>query len=216
MMSPYRPPAGPVQCLYVDEHIVVAVKPSGLLSVPGRGPEKADCLPARLEGAFGPLLIVHRLDMETSGLIVLARTPEAQSALSRAFAERKVEKRYVAGVSGAVEAESGTISEPIGPDWPNRPRQKLDPENGKPSESHFRVLNREAEVTYMLLTPVTGRSHQLRLHMLALGHPILGDQLYGPPETRNAAPRLLLHASSLSFDHPVTGEQMSWSAPAPF
>lgn len=216
MMSPYRPPAGPVRCVYSDEHIVVTVKPSGLLSVPGRGPEKADCLPARLEGAFGPLLIVHRLDMETSGLIVLARTPEAQSTLSRAFAGRKVSKRYVAIVAGEVASQSGTISEPIGADWPNRPRQKIDRENGKPSETRYSVLAREDGVTRVQLTPVTGRTHQLRLHMLALGHPILGDLLYAPPEVRDAAPRLLLHASGLSFDHPATGAPMDFTAPAPF
>lgn len=215
-MSPYCPPAGPVQCAYSDEHILVAVKPSGLLSVPGRGPDKADCLPARLEGAFGSLLIVHRLDMETSGLIVLARTPESQSALSRAFAGREVEKRYVAIVAGEMASESGTVSLPIAADWPNRPRQKIDPENGKPSETQYSVIGRGAGVTRVQLAPVTGRTHQLRLHMNAIGHPILGDLLYAPAEVRDAAPRLRLHASRLSFLHPATGAAMAFAAPAPF
>ncbi len=119
-------------------------------------------------------------------------------------------------VAGEVASEFGTISQPIGPDWPNRPRQKIDPENGKPSETYYSVLGREAGVTRVQLTPVTGRSHQLRLHMLAIGHPILGDQLYARPQVRDAAPRLQLHASRLSFDHPATGAPMEFSAPAPF
>ena len=216
MIRPYAPPAGPVQIVHADKDILVAVKPSGLLSVPGRGPEKADCLPARLEQGFGPLLIVHRLDMETSGLMVLARTRNAQSFLSREFAERRVNKRYVAGIAGILAGDFGAVLEPIAADWPNRPLQKIDHENGKPCETRYKVLDHEDGNTVVLLTPVTGRSHQLRVHMKAIGHPILGDELYAPPEVLAAAPRLLLHASELGFAHPGTGEWKRFVASAPF
>lgn len=216
MSAAYCPPAGPVQCLYWDVHLLVVAKPFGLLSVPGRGVEKADCLAARLSAQLGEVLVVHRLDMETSGLMVFARTAEAQSTLSRAFAERTVEKRYVAVVAGELREDAGTVDLPLISDWPNRPRQKVDHEIGKTSQTHWQVIAREGETSRVALTPITGRSHQLRVHMAALGHPILGDSLYASSKAQAAAPRLLLHAETLGFQHPVTGAAMRWSLPAPF
>ena len=189
----------------------MVVKPSGLLSVPGRGAEKADCVAARL-GA----LTVHRLDMETSGVMVLARTSEAQSALSRQFEARTVEKAYEAVVAGRVLADAGEVDLPLITDWPNRPRQKVCFETGKPSLTRWRVVRRGDASTRMALMPVTGRSHQLRVHMAELGHPILGDSLYAPPDVKAAAPRLLLHAETLAFEHPSTHQRMHLWAPAPF
>ncbi|MCI4644497.1 MAG: pseudouridine synthase [Hyphomonadaceae bacterium] len=212
----YRPPPGPVQIRFSDAHLLVIGKPPGLLSVPGRGPEKADCVLARLGLMLGNVLTVHRLDMETSGLMVFARTRQAQSALSRSFAERRVAKRYVAEIAGVLAGEAGRVTLPLIADWPNRPLQKVDHESGKPSETHWQVLARGEASTRVALTPVTGRSHQLRVHMAELGHPILGDQLYAPREIRALAPRLLLHANSLEFPHPETGESVAFHEPVPF
>jgi tRNA pseudouridine32 synthase/23S rRNA pseudouridine746 synthase len=207
-----------VELVHVDAHCIVAVKPSGLLSVPGRGPEHADCLSARLRQRYPDALIVHRLDMSTSGLIVLARGIDAQRRLSRSFAERAVGKRYVAIVDGTMCADAGAIDLPLLADWPNRPRQKVDPEHGKPALTRYRVESRDAAraTTRVELQPVTGRSHQLRLHMLAIGHPILGDALYAPAAVRERAGRLLLHAAALSFPHPASGQIVGFEAAAPF
>jgi len=211
MSSVYRPPTGPLQFLFHDTEIIVVVKPSGLLSVPGRGAEKADCVAARL-GA----LTVHRLDMETSGVMALAKTSEAQSALSRQFEARTVEKAYVAVVAGRVQPDAGEVDLPLITDWPNRPRQKVCFETGKPSLTRWRVLRREDASTRMALMPVTGRTHQLRVHMAELGHPILGDSLYAPPDVKAAAPWLLLHAETLAFEHPSTHQRMHFRAQASF
>jgi tRNA pseudouridine32 synthase/23S rRNA pseudouridine746 synthase len=210
--------AAAVELVHVDAHCIVAMKPSGLLSVPGRGPERADCLSARLRPRYPDALIVHRLDMSTSGLIVLARGIEAQRRLSRSFAERAVGKRYVAIVDGIVRADAGAIDLPLLTDWPNRPRQKIDPEHGKPALTRYRVESRDAAgaTTRVELQPVTGRSHQLRLHMLALGHSILGDALYAPAAVRDRAGRLLLHAAALSFPHPASGQIVGFESAAPF
>ena len=210
------PPQG-IEIVIIDDDFVVAHKPSGLLSVPGRGPEKADCLSARVQAEFPEALVVHRLDMETSGLMVFARSLGAQRALNRAFEQRRVDKYYVAIVTGIVENEQGTIDLPLICDWPNRPRQMVDHATGKPSTTHYVVLARDVALTQTRvgLTPITGRSHQLRVHMASLGHAIIGDSLYSatpPPEGQ----RLLLHAAKLSFPHPVSGEPVNCESALPF
>ncbi|NVK32589.1 MAG: RluA family pseudouridine synthase [Gammaproteobacteria bacterium] len=201
----YQPPAG-LELVYVDEHIAVANKASGLLTVPGRGEDKADCLQSRVTAALGLALVVHRLDMSTSGLVIFARHSDAQSKLARAFQERKVEKQYDAIVEGIVTEDEGTVDLPLRCDWPNRPRQMVCYEWGKPAITRYKVVERGAKVTQVHLFPVTGRSHQLRVHMQAIGHPILGDELYGDP---TLADSLCLHARSLRFDHPATGESIA-------
>jgi tRNA pseudouridine32 synthase / 23S rRNA pseudouridine746 synthase len=201
-----------------DAACVVVVKPDALLSVPGRGEHGQDCLAARVQAVFSDALVVHRLDMSTSGLMLFARGAAAQRSLSIAFAAREVHKRYVAVADGLVEQNSGEIDLPLMADWPNRPKQKWDREHGKPSLTRYRVMARDeaARTTRLDLEPVTGRAHQLRLHLLSLGHPILGDALYAPPEVQARSDRLLLHASALRFAHPVSGEAMAFESAAPF
>lgn len=197
--------------LYADEALLVLNKPSGLLSVPGRGEDKQDCLSARAQSLYPDALIVHRLDMATSGLMVLARGISAQRSLNAAFAERRVNKRYVAVVDGTLTPPSdtwGLINLPILVDWPNRPRRMIDHEQGKPSTTRWRVLSHNTATTRVELEPITGRSHQLRVHLLALGHPILGDALYADPRVQALSNRLLLHACVLELAHPVSGEPM--------
>ena len=211
----YAAPAGPIRILHLDDDILIACKPAGLLSVPGRGADRADCLIARLRAWHGDVLLVHRLDLDTSGLVVLACNPRAQAHLGRQFEERRVSKRYVALVAGAPAEPRGRIDLPLIVDWPNRPRQKICHETGRPARTDWRVLRREGANARMQLKPVTGRSHQLRVHMLALGHPILGDPLYASGEAADF-PRLMLHAESLSLVHPATGERMRFHSKAPF
>lgn len=201
-----------------DAACVVVVKPAGLLSVPGRGEHQQDCLSSRVQSLFGDGLVVHRLDMATSGLMLFARGAAAQRTLSIAFAAREVHKRYVAVVEGLIEHDSGEINLPLMADWPNRPKQKADREHGKPSLTRYRVLARDAitRTTRVELEPVTGRAHQLRVHLLSLGHPILGDALYAPLEVQARAERLMLHASALCFAHPVSGTPMAFESAAPF
>jgi tRNA pseudouridine32 synthase/23S rRNA pseudouridine746 synthase len=206
-----------IQLLHADEYLLILVKPSGLLAVPGR--TEPDCLAARAQARFPDALVVHRLDMATSGLIAMGRSAQAQRALSIAFAERRVHKRYVAVVDGHLEASPGgwgEIALPLRCDWPNRPRQMVDPELGKPSLTRWRVLAHEPGATRVELEPVTGRSHQLRVHLAALGHPILGDELYAPPAALARAPRLLLHAAALALPHPADGTVMRFTDAAPF
>jgi tRNA pseudouridine32 synthase/23S rRNA pseudouridine746 synthase len=195
---------------------VVAIKPAGLLSVPGR--TVADCHWARLQATFDDLRIVHRLDMATSGLIVYARGAEPQRRLSRAFAERTVSKAYVAVVDGLVASDVGEVDLPLQADWPNRPLQKVDRAHGRPALTRYRVLLRDPgeRTTRLALEPVTGRSHQLRVHLAALGHPILGDALYATAAVGARSGRLLLHAAALAFAHPESGAAMAFHAPAPF
>ena len=207
--------------LYVDDTLLVFDKPSGLLAVPGRGADKQDCLAARVQARYPDALIVHRLDMATSGLMVMARGPAAQRELSKAFAARRVQKRYIAVVAGRLDAPPqgwGMIDLPISVDWPNRPLRIVDPLHGKPSLTRWRVLgyDESGTQTRVELEPVTGRSHQLRVHLRELGHPILGDALYAPPDVRDLATRLLLHAWSLGFVHPVTGKALVFESPSPF
>lgn len=204
----------------MDEHLVVLEKPAGLLAVPGRGTDKQDCLSARAQRLWPDARVVHRLDMATSGLFVMARSLPVQRALGRAFEERAVQKRYEAIVSGLLAApgERGRIDLPLAADWPNRPLQKVDAVHGKPSVTEWEVLAHDAAAgtTRVALWPLTGRSHQLRVHLLAIGHPILGDALYAPPEVRARAPRLLLHAAALRFAHPATGEPLVFESAVPF
>jgi tRNA pseudouridine32 synthase/23S rRNA pseudouridine746 synthase len=212
-----------LRVVHRDNQLLVLDKPAGLLSVPGRGADKADCLSARVQAQDPDALVVHRLDMATSGLILMARGAEMQRRLSRAFAEREVSKRYVAVVGGLPEAPAaaggwGVIDLPIAADWPNRPLRIIDRERGQASVTRWRVLAHDsaAGTTRIELEPVTGRSHQLRVHLQALGHPILGDPLYAPPALAGAAARLLLHACSLRLAHPLNGAPMEFSSPAPF
>ena len=200
----------------MDEHLLVLDKPAGLLAVPGRGEDKQDCLSARAQRLWPDALVVHRLDMATSGLFLMGRGLHMQRVLGRAFAERAVDKRYEAVVAGRMAQAEGTIALPLAADWPRRPLQKVDPEHGRPSETRWRVLREEHGNTRLLLEPVTGRSHQLRVHLLAIGHPILGDRLYAPPQVQALAPRLLLHATRLALAHPASGEPLVFESPAPF
>ncbi len=210
-----------IEPLYVDDALLVVDKPSGLLAVPGRGADKQDCLSARVQIRYPDALIVHRLDMATSGLMVMARGVAAQRKLSQAFAAREVKKRYLAVVAGRLETPAeawGTIDLPISVDWPNRPLRVVDPVHGKPSLTRWRVVGYDASIaaSRVELEPITGRSHQLRVHMRALGHPILGDALYAPPAACALSERLLLHAQWLCFAHPKTGEACTFESSAPF
>lgn len=204
--------------LHLDGHVVIADKPAGLPTVPGRPAELHDCLWQRVRAEVPDALVVHRLDMATSGLVLFARGAAMQRALSAAFAQRGVDKRYEAVVAGRVATESGQIDLPLAADWPNRPRQRVDAERGKPSLTRWHVLAHDvaAGTTRVALQPVTGRSHQLRVHLAAIGHPILGDALYAAPEAASAAPRLLLHATRLSFTHPGDGRRAPFASPVPF
>ena len=210
-----------IEPVYLDDTLLVVDKPSGLLAVPGRGADKQDCLSVRVQVRYPGALIVHRLDMATSGLMVMARNPAAQRALSKAFAAREVRKRYIAVVAGRIEAppqDWGIIDLPLSVDWPNRPLRIVDPIHGKPSLTRWRVMGHDeaGPGTRVELEPLTGRSHQLRVHLRELGHPILGDTLYAPPDVQALAGRLLLHAWSLRIAHPLTDEELVFERPAPF
>ncbi|WP_313953818.1 RluA family pseudouridine synthase [Accumulibacter sp.] len=209
---------GEIAYVYVDAAIVVVNKPSGLLSVPGRGQDKQDCVAGRLQAEFPDALTVHRLDMHTSGLLLLARGKEMQRRLSIQFASRQVDKRYLAVVVGELPLASGEIDLPLRADWPNRPRQKIDALAGKPSLTRYQVISHDASAntSRLALIPETGRTHQLRVHLQALGHPIIGDALYGDAASSAGPQRLLLHADQLAFAHPEHGERLSFLCPAPF
>jgi tRNA pseudouridine32 synthase / 23S rRNA pseudouridine746 synthase len=202
--------------VYVDEHLLVLDKPAGLLAVPGRGEDKQDCLSARAQAMWPDALVVHRLDMATSGLFLMGRGLHMQRVLSRAFAERAVRKHYEAVVAGRLQEREGVIELPLARDWPNRPLQKVDTEHGRPSTTRWRVLAHEGDTTRVALEPVTGRSHQLRVHLQAIGHPIVGDPLYAPPPVQAGAARLLLHARALELMHPATGEPLAFVSAVPF
>jgi len=199
----------PIELIYSDEALLIANKPAGLLAVPGRGEDKQDCLSARLQRQFPDALVVHRLDMATSGLMVFARGEAMQRRLSQMFREREVDKRYVAVVAGKFDPVSGEVNLPIAADWPNRPLRKVDLKTGKPSLTRYRTLSYDvaSNTSRVELEPVTGRTHQLRVHMAASGHPILGDALYGDV---GSAPRLLLHASTLRFAHPLNASALNF------
>lgn len=212
-----QPPTSPIQLAYQDEYFLIANKPPGLLTVPGRGPDKQDCLINRLLPEHPNSRIVHRLDMATSGLVIIAQSLPALQALGRLFETRQIAKEYTAVVDGLLEEDQGEINLPLICDWPNRPKQMVCHETGKSAQTHFEVIERNEEImqSRVTLRPVTGRSHQLRVHMQALGHPIVGDEFYATEEVRAASPRLLLHATRLKFQHPFEDREMNISlAPA--
>ncbi len=215
MDSRYRPPQDPLVILHEDAEVLLVDKPAGLLSVPGKGPELADCLMARIRAAFPDALLVHRLDRDTSGVMIFALTPHAQRHLGLQFEKRMTQKTYVARVWGVPEEKTGEVDLPLIVDWPNRPRQMVDHENGKPAQTAWRVLKNEGNTARMRLHPKTGRSHQLRVHMLSLGHPILGDPFYATGPARDF-PRLMLHSEELRFKHPQGGRSMKIRAKTPF
>lgn len=202
-MLEYNPPTDPwVDIVFEDDHILAVNKPSGLLSVPGRAPEHHDSMWSRLHETYPEIQVVHRLDMCTSGLMLLAKSKHAESALKKQFQFRLTHKVYYARVWGQLEQDEGVIELPLICDWPNRPKQKVCFEGGKPSKTLFQVAKREEKTTIVRLLPITGRSHQLRVHMQALGHPIVGDEFYSEGEAFQFSDRLELHAAELSFYHP--------------
>jgi len=218
-MITYLPPAHKeLDIIYNDEYLIALNKPSGLLSVPGRGEDKQDCLVSRVNIEFPEALIAHRLDMSTSGIILFALNKQMLRELNDLFASRKIHKKYIAVVDGLIENEIGEIDQPLICDWPNRPKQIIDYESGKSSQTEYRVieLNKDVNSTRVELSPITGRTHQLRVHMQYLGHAILGDELYGSKEVENRSQRLLLHATSLKLQHPVTNLDLHFESLAPF
>jgi tRNA pseudouridine32 synthase/23S rRNA pseudouridine746 synthase len=208
-LAPPHLPCPPL--IYQDEYLLIVNKPAGLLAVPGRGADKQDCLISRMQVQWPQALVVHRLDQATSGLLVLALSAAVQKSLSALFQERHVSKRYIATVQGHLQPATGTVDLPLMADWPQRPRQKVDLTSGKPSQTHWEVLRYNADngTSLVALHPVTGRTHQLRVHMLALGHPIVGDTLYGPLQGAAPPQRMALHAQRLAFTHPVTGQRLA-------
>lgn len=207
-----------IEILHEDDDVLIIVKPAFLLSVPGRGIENSDCVVTRLKQRYDAIHLVHRLDLDTSGVMAFARSQFAQAAISRAFQERRVFKQYDAIVEGLVERDDGVIELPLAPDWQNRPRQKVCEEKGKSALTRYHVMQRNTEqhCTHLRLTPITGRSHQLRIHCRELGHPIIGCDLYAPDEICARSERLLLHARSLAFNHPRTGLWNKYEAPSAF
>lgn len=222
----------PIRVLYADQHLLFVDKPSGLLSVPGKHPDNKDCLISRVQQGekmmgdnidvqltgYPEARIVHRLDMDTSGVMVLALNADCHRALSRQFEQRQTEKQYHATVFGVVAEDHGRIELPIIGDWPNRPLQKVCADSGKSALTHYQVISRNTadNSSRLLLKPVTGRSHQLRIHLAEIGHPILGCSFYAHSQALNAAARLLLHASLLTLNHPVSGDAVTISSPTPF
>lgn len=214
--SDYTPPMDPLEILHEDHEIVVVNKPAGLLSVPGRGAHLADCLLTRLQVAFPNALLVHRLDRDTSGVMVFGLTPHAQRNLSMQFEKRATKKTYVARLQGVLEPKVGTVDLPLIVDWENRPRQMVCHDTGKSATTDWRVLKTGDNETRVRLSPKTGRSHQLRVHMLAMGHPILGDPLYADGAAREDFDRMMLHSEELRVNHPDSGRGLSFRTKAPF
>jgi len=215
MITPYDPPQDPLEILHEDADMLAVVKPAGLLSVPGRGEDLTDCLIARLAVVFPNVLLVHRLDRDTSGVMVFALTPHAQRSLSMEFETRRARKTYLARVRGKLEPREGTVDLPLTVDWPNRPRQMVCHDTGRPAVTDWRVVSYDEHETRVRLMPRTGRSHQLRVHMLALGHVILGDPIYAKGAAGDY-PRLMLHSEELRINHPENGRGMRFRATAPF
>ncbi len=215
MSQEYAPPQEPLVILHDDHEVLLVDKPSGLLSVPGKGAHLADCLIARVQAVFPTALLVHRLDRDTSGVMIFALTPHAQRHLGLQFEKRQTKKVYVARVWGEMAEKTGTVDLPLCVDWPNRPKQHVDHENGKPAQTDWRVVRARDGESRVRLMPRTGRSHQLRVHMMELGHPILGDPFYATGPARDH-PRLMLHSESLQFRHPDGGAGLKISAKAPF
>jgi len=218
-MFAYKPPTHiGLDILYEDAYLLILNKPSDLLSVPGRGPDKQDCMISRVQASHPGALIVHRLDMSTSGILVLALDKDTHRLLSQQFQQRQITKQYIAVVVGKLENPKGIIDQPMICDWPNRPKQIIDTEQGKPAQTSYETIEyaKKEDTSRLLLMPITGRTHQLRLHCQFIGHPILGDQLYGDEKARTMAGRLQLHASYISFTHPVTGNLVDISCAPPF
>ncbi len=205
-----------LEILLEDEAFLLVNKPRPLLSVPGKHPLNKDCLITRLLQDFSEARIVHRLDMNTSGIMVIALSKDSHRHLSMQFEKRNTYKEYVAVLFGKVEKDEGSIELPLICDWPNRPKQIVDFEVGKSALTHYEVLDRKDDSTRVLFKPVTGRSHQLRVHAAEIGHPILGDRLYAHTQAHAMSKRLMLHASKLEFDHPVTGERVKGVCDVPF
>lgn len=215
----YNPPMEPyLSVVHRDDDLLVLDKPSGLLSVPGKAEDLGDSLETRAKQEYEKALLVHRLDMDTSGVFIMAMNKDAQRNLGLQFERRKTSKHYIARVWGLMEQDTGMVDEPLICDWPNRPKQKICYEHGKPSQTYFEVLEREIDnnATRVKLMPVTGRSHQLRVHMLYLGHPILGDDLYAHQAAYDASDRLMLHAEMLGVHHPNGGAFTEFTVPCPF
>ncbi len=214
----YQPPIHQgLDIVYQDKDILVVNKPAGLLTVPGKGPDKQDCLVNRVQIDFPEVLVVHRLDMATSGLLILARNKQIQGRLGDKFQRHEVKKQYVAVVNGHVTANQGVIDLPLITDWPNRPKQMVEFQRGKASVTHFQVISRNPDNTTSLkLYPLSGRTHQLRVHMQSLGHPIVGDKLYGITNCSPQSERLLLHAKELNFLHPDSGKIIAIQREADF
>ena len=210
----YQPPDVPLVILHQDDHVIVVDKPAGLLSVPGKLDGRKDCLQSRLRAAFWDSLLVHRLDCDTSGVMIFARTKQAQGFLGQEFEQRRAQKSYVALVTGDMTADRGRIDVAIGSDWDHRPRQKVDPVNGRAAVTEWEVVARLGTQTRVRLHPLTGRTHQLRVHMLEMGHPILGDPIYSDDAARHG--RLMLHAETLSLHHPGRGTWVTYQAACPF
>jgi tRNA pseudouridine32 synthase/23S rRNA pseudouridine746 synthase len=210
----YNPPPGDPVVIYHDAAILVVDKPSGLLSVPGKLEGREDCLERRLRLAYPGSLLVHRLDCDTSGVMIFARNKAAQGFLGQEFEKRRAKKSYVARVFGEMAEERGQVDAPLCADWPNRPRQMIDHVNGRKAVTDWEVIGRAPGETRVRMYPLTGRSHQLRVHMLSLGHPIIGDPIYA--EDFPEAPRLMLHAERLGLHHPTTGDWIEFEIPAPF
>ncbi len=205
------------EVLYEDAAIAVVIKPAGMLSVPGIGPDNQECLLRRIGERRPGARIVHRLDRDTSGVIVLALDAAAHRVLGRQFEMRRVRKTYAAVVAGSVASGEGTIDLPMRKDMEAiGPRHIVDPDRGRPALTHYRVARRDGDRTHLELRPLTGRSHQLRVHLHAIGHPILGDDIYAPPEVRRMSDRLMLHAVELTFIHPESGQEMTFVASCPF
>jgi tRNA pseudouridine32 synthase/23S rRNA pseudouridine746 synthase len=205
----YRPPANSgLNILYKDDHLLIVNKPAGLLSVPGKGSDKQDCMISRVQAEYPQALITHRLDMATSGILVIALDAKTHSLVSQLFQHKQIHKRYIALVDGQPNPSQGKISLPLICDWPNRPMQIVDHEHGKPSTTLYKILSfdEHTNTSKIELTPITGRTHQLRLHMQAIGHAILGDILYADDSTYNKSTRLLLHACDIQFKHPMNDE----------
>jgi len=213
----YNPPLSPyLRILYQDDDILVADKPSGLLSVPGKAHIHKDSLISRVNRVFPTATVVHRLDMATSGIMLMALNKTSHRHVSKQFELRQTKKRYFARVYGVMDTEQGEVNLPLICDWPNRPKQMVDHHNGKNALTHFDVIERNNNETLVALYPVTGRSHQLRVHMLALGHPILGDRLYAHDKALSKAPRLQLHAQTLCITHPTSLRSLSFESAIPF
>ena len=212
----YEPPKTPLHILYIDEDVLVVNKPSGLLTVPGKELKHHDSLELRVKIEYPNSFLVHRLDMDTSGVIIFALSKSTQRSLNLQFEKRIVKKLYEARVFGNIKEDNGFIDLPLIVDWPNRPLQKIDAKEGKSALTHWQVLDREGDVTRVALMPETGRTHQLRVHMMSLGHTILGDRFYGNVAEINLANELQLHAKDLMIIHPKNGKKITFKAPLPF